>query len=308
MPAAPSYRHSYRLFALVGLGLVVAVVVRGLLVPPSFGEQGHFRAAAVAEARAREPRHLGKARCATCHKKQAVLHEKDTHATVECENCHGAGREHVKSAGKVKLAVPRGAASCLACHQRLDARVSSFAQIDRAEHFRLVGVKDASTSCTTCHSPHEPLFLDRSLRESRLHPLIHRCRDCHAGPARDASLPRPANHPAIFECGYCHASIVKDFAARKHHRVGCTTCHLFIKESDYAGRIVRDADPRFCLLCHRGGSFRAEHAPPSVEWPKHREEMGGEPDQRCIDCHQDKIHLRPASATQPASAPSEKQP
>jgi hypothetical protein len=302
-PAGFSYRHTRRLFALVALGLAAAVGVRWFLIPPTFGERGHFRAVAIDEAREREPRHVGEARCASCHKKEVALHDKDTHAAVACEVCHGPGWQHAARKSKMKL--PRGAAACLVCHQRLAARVSSFAQIEPVEHFRLVGVKDKSTPCTTCHDPHEPLYLDRSLAQARLHPLVHRCRDCHSGPARDAKLARPAGHPAIFECSSCHAALAKDFAGRSHRKVECRTCHLFIKQSDFAGRIIRDADPRFCLLCHRGGAFRAAGAPPSIEWPKHREEMGGEAGKRCVDCHQDKIHtLHAPSASQPASAPS----
>ncbi len=105
---------------------------------------------------------------------------------------------------------------------------------------------------------------------------------------------RPKNHPAIFECKYCHSSVVKDFATRSHKKLRCTTCHIYFKETAWSGRIIRDADPRFCLLCHRGAKFRAEDAPPSIEWPSHREDMGDGPEdanKRCIDCHQDEnIH------------------
>jgi hypothetical protein len=172
------------------------------------------------------------------------------------------------------------------------ARPGDFPQIVPEDHYRFVGVRDVATPCTACHNPHEPLFMDRDLRTARLHPLIHRCRDCHAG-RYDETLPRPQNHPPIFQCDYCHGQIAAEFAQRPHHRVRCTTCHLFFRESDSAGRILRDADPRFCLLCHRDADFRSSEAPPGIEWPEHREVMAedeGDLQKRCIDCHQDRIH------------------
>jgi hypothetical protein len=135
--------------------------------------------------------------------------------------------------------------------------------------------------------------MDRDLRTARLHPVVHRCRDCHGGPQRSPTSPRPASHPPIFECGYCHPQVVADFADRSHKQVRCSTCHLFFRQTEYAGRIIRDADPRFCLLCHREASFRSDDAPPGITWPEHREEMGDGPEdahKRCIDCHQENLH------------------
>jgi hypothetical protein len=86
---------------------------------------------------------------------------------------------------------------------------------------------------------------------------------------------------------------VADFADRSHSDVRCTTCHLFFRESPFAGRIIRDADPRFCLLCHRNADFRSDDAPPGIDWPEHRQEMAERPEdanKRCIDCHRDAIH------------------
>lgn len=271
--------------------IICALALRQAGVPRSFGQFGHYRGEAIAEATAKEPRHLGETSCQNCHAEEVRLHDKDAHARVQCEVCHGPGQAHAADQ-KRAMRVPEGNGLCLGCHQKLAARPSAFPQIDRREHFAKVGVKDDKLLCKTCHNPHEPLYMDRDLRTARLHPLVHRCRDCHLGSARDAATPRPPGHPAIFECRYCHAEVVNDFSRRPHQRVECTTCHIFFKESEFAGRIIRDADPRFCLLCHGKGDYRAPSAPPSVEWPQHGQDMGGEEaaGKRCIDCHRDKIH------------------
>jgi hypothetical protein len=297
-PSAPevaaraSLRHVVPVLVIVGLVVIAALIARVLLIPKTFGEYGYFRGAAPVEARDFPVRHIGQDRCAECHDNEAALHDKDAHAKVACETCHGPGSAHADASGDGPIRVPRTRDDCLVCHRLLDARPGSFPQITWQDHYRFVGVKDESVQCIQCHSPHEPLFMDRDLRTARLHPLIQRCRDCHVG-RTDETLARPDNHPAIFECSYCHSKVVADKAKRSHKNIGCTTCHIFFKESEFAGRIIRDADPRFCLLCHRKADFRAASAPPGIVWPEHVKDIGGDEEHpgRCIDCHQDRIHV-----------------
>jgi len=279
----------------LGGALFVAGVARALAVPGSFGAFGHWRGEAPFEARQLPVRHQGRAACAECHDEKVALNQKDLHSRVQCEDCHGAADRHVAAQDKVDkdgnrtIAVPRGRDMCLVCHRRLTARPGPFPQIVPEEHFKLVGVRDPQTECTQCHDPHEPLFLDRDIHDARLHPLVQRCRDCHQGRV-DEKAARPASHPAIFECAYCHKDVAKSFAGGSHKGVRCTTCHIFSKDTDFSGRIIRDADPRFCLLCHKKAPFRSDDAPPSIDWAEHRSDVGAGDDARCVDCHQDRIH------------------
>jgi hypothetical protein len=287
----PDFRHAVPVFAIVAVALAAALIVRAWLVPASFGETGFYRAAAAEEEQMQPTRHSGSAACAECHADIAALLAKDAHGSVACETCHGPGAAHAADADQPMLAATNRA-DCLVCHRRLDARPGFFPQVDPREHFRLVGVSDPDTPCVRCHSGHEPLFMDRDLRAARLHPLVHDCGDCHLG-RTDETLPRPASHPQIFRCEYCHAGVAKSFADGSHAAIRCTTCHVFIRENSFSGRIVRDADPRFCLLCHRKTDFRSPQGPPGIEWPAHlREAAGEEPDPKrsCVECHQDQIH------------------
>ena len=281
---------------------MIAIIVRGLMVPESFGDRGHFRLDAIEEAREFEARHVGREACTDCHEDIVALHAKDAHAKVACEACHGPGTAHITADGEGEIRRPEGQQPCLVCHELMVSRPGDFPQILLEDHYRFVGVKEQDTPCGVCHDPHEPLFMDRDLRTARLHPLIHRCRDCHPGRVDEAQQ-RPENHQPIFQCDYCHRQVAADFATREHQEVRCTTCHIFFKESDSSGRILRDADPRFCLLCHRDADFRGDDAPPGIDWPDHREDMAesdDDLDKRCIDCHQDQIHtLQDGLATGP---------
>ncbi len=287
----PDYRHAYPVFLIVAAGLAAALLARAALVPKTFGQEGFYRASARDDAKLPPPQYAGHAACAECHADIDGICAKDAHGTVECETCHGPGAKHIAD-NDVPLAIPDAKDDCLTCHRRLDARPGSFPQIDWQQHFQFVGVTNPATACVRCHSGHEPLFMDRDLRTARLHPLVHACGDCHTG-RTDEAMKQPPTHPQIFSCAYCHPAVAKSFAAASHNSIRCTTCHVFIKENAFSGRIVRDADPRFCLLCHRKTDFRSASGPPSIEWPAHIRDAAGEapdPKRSCVSCHQDQIH------------------
>jgi hypothetical protein len=294
-----SYRHTYRLFAALGGLITLALVARGLAVPSSFGERGYYRGDARREAMvARAPRLAGKQTCVECHKLQSRTNDKDVHRSVQCEDCHGPGDAHVKDAKSDNIASTKDKAACLVCHRLLSARPGPFPQVAWRDHFKAMGVTDEKTECVECHDPHEPLFLERPLSEARMHPLIHRCRDCHTGRI-DEAKPRPPTHPMFFECGYCHAAKAADFADRPHGDIACTKCHLFQKESDFAGRIVLNSDPRFCLLCHGKADFRAAKTEATlIDWPKHLEDVRAESKDDstpCVPCHRPQLHGEPGA-------------
>lgn len=287
----PDYHHAYPLFILLALGTMTALAVRHILVPATFGDYGFYRAGALDEEKARLPLYAGRSACQECHADVAAIHAKDAHASVECETCHGAGAAHIKD-NDSPMAPAASKEDCLVCHRMLDARPGSFPQVDWQKHYQFVGARDASVACVRCHSGHEPLYLDHDLHSARLHPLIQECASCHVG-RTDESLKRPDTHPKIFQCDYCHADLARSFAKGSHTQVKCTTCHLFIKENSYSGRIVRNTDPRFCLLCHRKADFKAAAGPPTIDWPGHIKQVSTEPvdpKRTCVSCHQEQIH------------------
>ncbi|MBN1356929.1 hypothetical protein JXA40_11775 [bacterium] len=288
----PDYRHAFPPLGLIGIVLLAALIARDLSVPETFGQYGRYRGAAIGEATQFEIRHREMTVCRDCHDEIVRMVQKDLHTYLECFVCHGPAGGHADDPESVVPPVPRSNDICLLCHMLLAARPGHFPQIELDEHFRSAGVKDRNIRCIQCHSPHEPLFMDRDIREARMHPMIHRCRDCHID-MTDETRPKPSDHPVIFECSYCHAGTVRDFYGRPHAQVKCTTCHLFTRINEFSGRIIRDADPRFCLLCHRDADYRGPESPPGIDWPEHLADAGADPKEmnlKCIDCHSDALH------------------
>ncbi len=290
-PPRADYRHAYPVFVIVIILAIAGLAVRAHLVPNTFGETGFYRGGDITDEQQRQPRYAGQAACEECHDDVTAIHAKDVHASVQCETCHGPGTAHIEDLDNTMFPANRKE-DCLVCHRQLDARPGSFPQVVWTEHFKFVGVTDTNIACVRCHSGHEPLFTDHDLRQARLHPLIQDCADCHIG-LTDEQLKQPADHPRIFHCADCHPTIYASFMKDEHRSISCTTCHLFIKENNFSGRIVRNADPRFCLLCHRKTDFKVESGTPKIDWPDHLGEVSDDPPdpkRSCVDCHMFNIH------------------
>jgi hypothetical protein len=122
------------------------LVARAFLTPPSFGQYGWYRGAALGEIAARPPVFAGKKACDECH--SDILHKlaADAHKTLSCEACHGVSREH----GDNPDILPDKATGshCLRCHEANPGRPAWFKQIVVKDHY--------SGKCTECHVPHQP--------------------------------------------------------------------------------------------------------------------------------------------------------
>ena len=132
---------------LLTLGIIVSyIVARTLLTPPSFGQYGWYRGAALEELASRTPVYAGKNACDVCH--PDVIHKlaKAEHKTLSCEACHGVSSDHAKNPDitPVKLT----GSHCIRCHESNPSRPSWFKQIVVKDHY--------SGKCSECHVPHQP--------------------------------------------------------------------------------------------------------------------------------------------------------
>jgi hypothetical protein len=318
--------HVKRAFALLIIAGLLGFAVRQLLLPATFGTIGHYRTASLKDILTQDPVYQSKAACVQCHEDNFNLHEKDVHYGVQCENCHGPANNHISeiaaflkqnhlepaNSGKYSKdalkAVPNKLVrmpkeytleGCLYCHRKLDSRPHDFAQIDPRDHFKSLHVTDNSIRCVECHNPHEPLYLLTAVSEARIHPTIYECEDCHKK-RPEKSMKDAEKHPVIFECADCHTAIVQDFKKREHASMRCTGCHLYHPENETSGRIYKNGNKQFCLLCHEKKPFKDPKGVPQIDVSKHLEKMPGimgkdansimSSKTACLECHFNFIH------------------
>ena len=228
-----------RLVILFVAAAVVLILVRQRFVPESFGEIGHYRAAAVDAVAAQELRYAGLQACAECHTDEAEIKSRSYHRGLTCEGCHGAANDHVNDPTEALPQVPQGREACLRCHEYLSSRPTGFAQIVESLH-------NPMTPCAECHDPHDPTPPEVPGSCSACHANIDRllsvshhwslgCETCHQAPPEHRENPRAhlPQKPTDREfCGGCHATDAE--ASREIPRVDL---------SEHGGRYL-------CWQCH----------------------------------------------------------
>ena len=148
-------RHVFRVALVVLVTLVAFLIVRGFLVPRTYGMYGPYRYANVAEQmNVRKPAYAGPAACGECHPDEFKARSAGSHRTVSCEVCHGPLALHVKDDGTVEAPViDRSYKLCARCHRKIDGRPAGFPQVVLEEH---VGGSLDGNVCISCHNPHSP--------------------------------------------------------------------------------------------------------------------------------------------------------
>jgi hypothetical protein len=132
---------------LLTLGIVGSyLVARAFLTPPSFGQYGWYRGAALEELAARPPVYAGKQACDECHSDILRKLAGDAHKTLSCEACHGVSRAHAENPDV--LPVKLTGSHCIRCHEANPSRPAWFKQIVVKDHY--------GSKCAECHIPHQP--------------------------------------------------------------------------------------------------------------------------------------------------------
>jgi DmsE family decaheme c-type cytochrome len=230
----------------------------GILCVPSLGAQtpkaDQEAKPAADQAKAAAPgEFVGAEVCATCHEDVAKGFADNPHAKmalmhgdngVTCENCHGAGSEHVAGGGDVtKIFNPAKAtandvdAKCLSCH------AGAHPNFDRSPHAR------AGVSCVSCHSVHA-----KGDRESLLKaPQPTLCFGCHAD--QKAQFNMPFHHKVnegLVKCSDCHdvhgTFLANNLKSTEDQNAICTKCH-----TDVRGPFTYEHAPvraEGCTTCH----------------------------------------------------------
>jgi hypothetical protein len=201
-----------RLAVVFVLAIVGLVVARQLLIPETFGDRGHYRAAAVDSIAAHEKKYAGHQECALCHTNVAEVRAEGNHRMVSCEVCHGPAATHVAAPLDVKPPIPRSRDLCVLCHAYNPSRPTGFAQIDSVAH-------NPRIPCSQCHEPHapEPPAVPQECaachgqiasQKAVSHHWALDCTTCHQAPEEHKLNPRgvrPTKPVNRAFCGGCHA-------------------------------------------------------------------------------------------------------
>jgi hypothetical protein len=160
MEAANPLRHTKHIFRVVLLLVFVVVALtlgRTFFVPKSFGAYGPYRGDNVAEQMQKPVRHGNDESCKSCHAAEFDTHAAGKHEKVRCEVCHAPVATHAAD-GKKIAAMPtmHTRTLCLRCHRQLDARPTSFPQIQPQQHVEEQGGTWKDDACFDCHQPHAP--------------------------------------------------------------------------------------------------------------------------------------------------------
>jgi hypothetical protein len=145
------WNHLLRLAALGVVAALAFVALRAVAIPASFGQYGHYRGDAIAEARTLPVRHGARADCTTCHDDVAAAQKAavSRHAPIGCETCHGPLAAHVDDPTSMTPPAVDAAALCIRCHARAPGRPARVPQVIVAEHA-------GDEPCGTCHTAHVP--------------------------------------------------------------------------------------------------------------------------------------------------------
>jgi len=144
-------KHIVRLLSLLVGFLVIAYLGIVFLTDPSFYRFGHYRADAVPELAAGEPKFRGPAYCSGCHVDRHAEWSNGAHAVVKCEICHGPAADHPASG---PLPIPADPVRlCSTCHEAMPARPATHPQVVLGEH---PYPHETPVVCSNCHNPHSP--------------------------------------------------------------------------------------------------------------------------------------------------------
>lgn len=141
--------HLVRLALLFLAGIVVFLTARAFLIPPGFGELGHYRTGALADNGAQALRYAGRAACADCHEGDATTLAGGAHAAVGCESCHGPLAAHAAEPESSRAGAIREIELCGLCHAANPARPQGHPQVEIDPHRE-------GSPCTECHDSHSP--------------------------------------------------------------------------------------------------------------------------------------------------------
>jgi hypothetical protein len=187
---------------------------------------------------------------------------------ITCEECHGAGVDHVASQSASDITVDESSTLCGRCHIRGDEATipASGGYIRHHEQYNelLAGAHTGGSmdvGCNDCHDPHIGVLYGNDAAGG----IVATCESCH--PDQAARI----DHNGLPTCIDCHMPRATKSARANHKFEGDVRTHLFAVSTDAAANMF-NADTTFvdkgyvtldfaCYSCHtdpvtqQGGGF-----------------------------------------------------
>jgi hypothetical protein len=180
---------------------------------------------------------------------------------IKCEACHGPGSLHAQNPRGVRMVVERDAELCGKCHIR-DVVESVDAQGGFIQHHEqyeeLFQSKHITLNCVTCHDPHQGVVQlrlngDKVTRTS--------CENCHF---KQAQFQNSRIHPNVAECVDCHMPrVTKNAWGDAAKFSGDIRTHLMAIDPNQIGQFSEDGTQALsqigldfaCRHCHVEGGM-----------------------------------------------------
>jgi hypothetical protein len=142
---------------------------------------------------------------------------------IGCEECHGAGEQHVAKPSNKNIKIDSSADACAKCHQRGGTGPKPMASGGFIKHheqineLRVGSHKDLS--CTECHNPHQRAILAEQ-----------KCAECHDGEA--AAYAKTIHGKSNISCVECHMPRASKSAIKTGEFAGDVRTHIFKISTD----------------------------------------------------------------------------
>lgn len=228
-----------RVLIMAAVALVALIIVRQKLVPPTFGELGHYRTEAVTLNADLPIHYAGLQVCADCHDDVSETKQQSYHRGLTCEGCHGPSAAHVEDPSEFLPQIPRERVSCLRCHEYRLSRPTGFPQVIATAH-------NPMEPCMDCHDPHDPTPPE----------VPGECSACHGAIARTKAV----SHHRTIGCETCHETTEahridprSNLPSKPRDREFCGRCHAEHAEASASiprVDITAHGGRYLCWQCH----------------------------------------------------------
>jgi hypothetical protein len=138
---------------------------------------------------------------------------------VRCEQCHGAGLNHVVTQSADNIDIDQSSELCGSCHFR-DTNHNILASGGFIRHHEqydeLISAKHSARACIDCHEPHIGVKHGNAAAGG----MTASCVDCHSGKTQNS-------HVVQLDCETCHMARATKSARKVNEHQGDLRTHIF---------------------------------------------------------------------------------